>query len=207
MEAQDGRVLARRGIELMSQAQFSEAYPPLFHGIELLIQELNGMPEGQNKEKLKVTVSSLLTKAEECKRRLNPGGNAPTPRSRPVSVNSAVRIQPVKRTQQHVAAAPQEADPLEAAIEQEILMQSPGVKWDDIAGLAQAKQAMREAIILPAQYPEVFTGLRAPPKGILLFGPPGTGKTLLAKAVATESAATFFNVTSSTLTSKFVLPT
>jgi spastin len=89
-------------------------------------------------------------------------------------------------------------------IENEILDRSPAVKWEDIAGLLDAKRALREAIILPAQYPHIFTGLRAPPKGLLLFGPPGTGKTLLAKAVATESSATFFNITSSTLTSKFV---
>ena len=86
----------------------------------------------------------------------------------------------------------------------DILDGSPGVNWDDIAGLSVAKQTMQETVILPNLRPDIFTGLRSPPKGVLLYGPPGTGKTLLAKAVATESGFTFFNVTSSSVTGKYV---
>ena len=86
----------------------------------------------------------------------------------------------------------------------DILDTSPGVYWDDISGLAFAKQTLQEAVILPNLRPDLFTGLRSPPKGVLLFGPPGTGKTLLAKAVATESGFCFLSITSSSVTSKFM---
>lgn len=89
-------------------------------------------------------------------------------------------------------------------IENEILIGNPGTKWEDIAGLDHAKQAVQEAIIYPMLYPDLFTELREPPKGVLFFGPPGTGKTLIAKALATEAKCTFFNISASSLTSKWV---
>ncbi|KAI9366769.1 P-loop containing nucleoside triphosphate hydrolase protein [Zopfochytrium polystomum] len=86
----------------------------------------------------------------------------------------------------------------------EVVVNGPSVTWDDIVGLEAAKQALREIVVLPTLRPELFTGLRAPARGVLLFGPPGTGKTMLAKAVAHESKATFFSISASSLTSKYV---
>ncbi|MFX1531765.1 MAG: AAA family ATPase [Promethearchaeota archaeon] len=85
-----------------------------------------------------------------------------------------------------------------------IVTESPNVKWEDIAGLQNVKQALREAIVLPIAKPELFTGARRPWSGILLFGPPGCGKTLLAKAAATECKATFFSASSAELLSKWL---
>jgi len=78
------------------------------------------------------------------------------------------------------------------------------VSWEDIAGLQHAKKTIYEAIIWPMQRPDIFTGLRGPPKGVLLFGPPGTGKTLIAKAIAAQCQTSFFSISSSSLTSKWV---
>uniref|UniRef100_A0A3P8WJE2 Katanin p60 ATPase-containing subunit A1 n=1 Tax=Cynoglossus semilaevis TaxID=244447 RepID=A0A3P8WJE2_CYNSE len=89
------------------------------------------------------------------------------------------------------------------ALERDIITQNPNIKWDDIADLEDAKKLLKEAVVLPMWMPAFFKGIRRPWKGVLMVGPPGTGKTLLAKAVATECKTTFFNVSSSTLTSKY----
>ncbi|ETW07881.1 hypothetical protein, variant 1 [Aphanomyces invadans] len=89
-------------------------------------------------------------------------------------------------------------------IEMEIVDAGDPVSFDDIAGLSFAKKCVNELVIWPMARPDIFTGLRSLPKGLLLFGPPGTGKTLIGKAIATQSGATFFSISASSLTSKWI---
>ncbi|KAL9083411.1 MAG: hypothetical protein Q9159_005806 [Coniocarpon cinnabarinum] len=86
----------------------------------------------------------------------------------------------------------------------EIVIKGDHVTWDDVAGLDIAKSALKEAVVYPFLRPDLFKGLREPARGMLLFGPPGTGKTMLARAVATMSKSTFFSISASSLTSKFL---
>jgi len=92
---------------------------------------------------------------------------------------------------------------LRGALAGAIVQENPDISWDDVIGLENAKDSLKETVILPTRFPQLFTGKRKPFKGILLFGPPGTGKSYLAKAVATEADSTFFSVSSADLISKW----
>ncbi|TRY61589.1 hypothetical protein TCAL_10276 [Tigriopus californicus] len=89
-------------------------------------------------------------------------------------------------------------------IENEIMDTGSAIVWEDIAGLDFVKTTVKEIVVFPMLRPDIFKGLRAPPKGLLLFGPPGTGKTLIGKCIASQSNSTFFSISASSLTSKWV---
>ena len=97
-----------------------------------------------------------------------------------------------------------EEDEMDKKVESEIMVKNPKVKFSDIIGMQEMKQTLYEIIVVPTIRPDLFTGIRKPQRGILLFGPPGTGKTMIAKAIATECNSTFFNISASSLTSKWV---
>ncbi|KAL2906853.1 ATPase family AAA domain-containing protein FIGL1 [Bienertia sinuspersici] len=89
-------------------------------------------------------------------------------------------------------------------VSNEIMDRDPNVRWDDIAGLEHAKKCVTEMVVWPLLRPDIFKGCRAPGRGLLLFGPPGTGKTMIGKAIAGEAKATFFYISASSLTSKWI---
>ncbi len=94
---------------------------------------------------------------------------------------------------------------VEPSAMREVLVEIPDVSWDQVGGLEDVKEELREAVEWPLKYPDLFAQLNAtPPKGLLLYGPPGTGKTLLAKAVAHESESNFISVKGPELLNKFV---
>ena len=94
---------------------------------------------------------------------------------------------------------------VEPSAMREIMIEIPNVKWNDIGGLENVKQSLKEIIEWPLKNPEAFSKIGVkPPRGILLYGPPGTGKTLLAKAVANENGVNFISVRGPEVLSKWV---
>ncbi len=94
---------------------------------------------------------------------------------------------------------------IEPSAMREFFVEIPKVTWDDIGGLEDVKQHLRESVEWPLTNPEMFKRMGiTPPRGVLLYGPPGTGKTLLAKAIATESQANFISIKGPEVMSKWV---
>jgi spastin len=96
-----------------------------------------------------------------------------------------------------------EADRLAADVLADTLDTRTPPPWDAVVGLTGAKAALREAVLLPTLRADLFTGLRVPARGILLYGPPGNGKTMLVRALAGEARAALFSVSSAALTSRW----
>ncbi|MGM0687408.1 MAG: ATP-binding protein, partial [Promethearchaeati archaeon] len=99
----------------------------------------------------------------------------------------------------------EETGKLREMIRRTITTRKPNVAMSDVAGLDDVKNTIHDAVVTPIKHPELFKGrARQPWKGILLYGPAGCGKTLIAKAVATEAEATFFNVSAGNMVSKWL---
>lgn len=94
---------------------------------------------------------------------------------------------------------------IEPSALREVFVEVPDITWDDVGGLEQTKDRLKEAVQWPLDHPNMFKKLDMnAPKGVLLYGPPGTGKTLLAKAIANESQSNFISIKGPELLNKYV---
>ena len=196
--------------------QYSTAVMLYEEGLRLLIERHQQERDEPKRAVILKTVEEYMARAERCKQlaQVKPPDHSnygARPRPPKVPPRKPVRRTspqaPRRRSPPPPAQAPENIvrDPFEARVLQEMLDGSSAVRWADVAGLEAAKRTLKEAVVLPNLRPDLYRGLRAPPRGVLLFGPPGTGKTFLAKAVATESnAKSFFAASAASLTSKYV---
>lgn len=111
-------------------------------------------------------------------------------------------LQQINVTEEDFAAAIKQVEP--SAL-REVFVEVPDVSWDNVGGLEETQERLRETVQWPLNFPDVFADMdMAAPSGILLYGPPGTGKTLMAKAVANESETNFISVKGPELLDKYV---
>jgi vacuolar protein-sorting-associated protein 4 len=187
----------KKAIEFDEAGNYEDAYKTYMSALELFMLAIKWEKSEASKQILKKKVAEYMDRAEKLKKHLSSkDGKGAKPAA--MGANGAAKSN----------GAPEEEDAdskkLRGALQGAILSEKPNIRWEDVAGLDQAKEALKEAVILPIKFPHLFQGKRQPWKGILLYGPPGTCKSYLAKAVATEANSTFFSVSSSDLVSKWM---
>ncbi|KAI9749339.1 MAG: Vacuolar protein sorting-associated protein 4 [Chaenotheca gracillima] len=197
--------VVKKAIESDSAADYDRAYQQYYQALELFRLALKWEKNTSTKEMIKAKAGEYMDRAEKLKVHLAEADNNNRKKPSAVGANGKVSGGSGKKKGD---SDDEEIDPeskkLRGALAGAILTDKPNIRWDDVAGLEGAKEALKEAVILPIKFPHLFTGKRQPWKGILLYGPPGTGKSYLAKAVATEANSTFFSVSSSDLVSKWM---
>ncbi|KAI7777785.1 Vacuolar protein sorting-associated protein 4 [Diaporthe eres] len=195
----------RKAIEADNAAQYDKAYQMYYQSLELFMLALKWEKNPKSKEMIRTKTAEYMDRAEKLKAHLS---DADAKRKKPglVGANGSSTGGTAKGKENGEDGAPIDEDSkkLRNALAGAILQDRPNVKWEDVAGLEGAKEALKEAVLLPIKFPQMFQGNRKPWKGILLYGPPGTGKSYLAKALATEAKSTFFSVSSSDLVSKWM---
>lgn len=191
--------LVQKAIEYDTATQYEEAYTAYYNGLDYLMLALKYEKNPKSKELIRAKFTEYLQRAEQLKQHLDEEQEAKKKESTSVGAGSGSGSDSGKGDEDT-----EDGKKLRGALSGAILSEKPNVKWEDVAGLEGAKEALKEAVILPVKFPHLFKGNRKPTSGILLYGPPGTGKSYLAKAVATEANSTFFSVSSSDLVSKWM---
>ncbi|TVY57585.1 Vacuolar protein sorting-associated protein 4, partial [Lachnellula cervina] len=196
--------VVKKAIEADTAAEYDKAYQLYYQSLELFMLALKWEKNAKSKEMIRAKAGEYMERAEKLKNHLS---EADGKRKKPSMVGSngsstggGGKGEDAKDGEEVDA----DSKKLRNALAGAILQDKPNVRWEDVAGLEGAKEALKEAVVLPIKFPHLFTGKRQPWKGILLYGPPGTGKSYLAKAVATEANSTFFSVSSSDLVSKWM---
>lgn len=202
--------IVKKAIEEDTAGNYEVAYQQYYQALECFMLALKWEKNPKMKESIRAKAGEYMERAEKLKRHLNEsGGSSKGKKPSKVGANGSTSGSGGKGGRKADSDGEDDAiDPenkkLRGALAGAILTEKPNVRWEDVAGLEGAKEALKEAVILPIKFPHLFTGKRKPWKGILLYGPPGTGKSYLAKAVATEANGTFFSVSSSDLVSKWM---
>ncbi|KAK5114365.1 Vacuolar protein sorting-associated protein 4 [Meristemomyces frigidus] len=195
--------VVKKAIEQDTSGDYEKAYQTYYQALELFMLALKWEKNAKSKEMIRSKAGEYMDRAEKLKNHLadQDKGNKRKPAA--MGSNGTSAGGSGKANEEDEDADP-ESKKLRGALAGAILTEKPNIRWEDVAGLEGAKEALKEAVILPIKFPHLFTGKRQPWKGILLYGPPGTGKSYLAKAVATEANSTFFSVSSSDLVSKWM---
>lgn len=191
----------KKAIELDNAGSYEQAYQQYYASLELFMLALKWEKNAKSKEMIRAKTGEYMERAEKLKQHINANENKKKPAAMGTNgkaMNGSGKADD-KETEEDA-----DSKKLRGALQGAILTDKPNIKWEDVAGLEGAKEALKEAVILPIKFPHLFQGKRQPWKGILLYGPPGTGKSYLAKAVATEANSTFFSVSSSDLVSKWM---
>ncbi|XP_074565273.1 protein SUPPRESSOR OF K(+) TRANSPORT GROWTH DEFECT 1-like [Curcuma longa] len=191
----------KQAVQEDNAGNYVKAFPLYMNALEYFRTHLKYEKNPKIKEAITQKFTEYLRRAEEIRAVLDDGGG-----SGPAANGDAAVAARPKTKPKDGEGGGEDADQakLRAGLTSAIITEKPNVKWNDVAGLESAKQALQEAVILPVKFPQFFTGKRRPWRAFLLYGPPGTGKSYLAKAVATEAESTFFSISSSDLVSKWM---
>ncbi|KAK6144207.1 hypothetical protein DH2020_021027 [Rehmannia glutinosa] len=179
----------RQAVAEDNSGNYAKAFPLYMNALEYFKTHLKYEKNPKIKEAITQKFTEYLRRAEEIRAVLDEGGSGPTSNG-----DAAVATKPKTKPKDGNDGEDADKEKLRSGLNSAIIREKPNVKWNDVAGLESAKQALQEAVILPVKFPQFFTGKRRPWRAFLLYGPPGTGKSYLAKAVATEADSTFFSL-------------